>query len=199
MAKKVRTERQCTNLKTEIDEIVCLLYGTDNKDIDVRYYNLKTYRAEIFRSFILHMHLAIEELLRALLFDFMVRQNRQLKSKETIRTLNDLRSAEIVHWCGRLRLVTPKQYDELLELNRIRNKCAHHWLLDIPKYKVIRFGNNKKRVTIPVVTYKGKNVMTRDVFVRSFTRTVGNVYLKLLFRVWKIQDDSRRQVRAPEP
>jgi len=78
------------------------------------------------QNFVFHMHLAIEDLLRALLFDFLVKRNRQLTKKKAIRIVEDLWSADLVDWCGRLKLVKPRQYKQLLELNRVRNKCGHN-------------------------------------------------------------------------
>lgn len=71
-------------------------------------------------------------------------------------------------------------------MNRVRNKCAHHWVLDIPRYRIVRAGQKKKRVRIPVVLYRGSNLMKRDVF-KAFSRKPGSVCLKLLWKVWKVQ------------
>jgi hypothetical protein len=54
--------------------------------------------------------MAIEDLLRAHLFDFLVKRNRQLTKKKAIRIVEDLWSADLVDWCGRLKLIKPKQY-----------------------------------------------------------------------------------------
>lgn len=174
-------------LKAEIDELIAHLYNTNAKDTELRYENLKTYRIEVQRSFILYTHLAIEDLLRALLFDFLARQNRLMSKKQIIKTVDDMRSADLIHWCGRLRLITPRRYEQLLELNRIRNACAHNWLLDIPKYKRKAGGKSHRRIRVPVVKYHGKNLLGRDVFLDDFLPTYGGIYVSLLGTVWKIQ------------
>jgi hypothetical protein len=65
-------------LKAEIERLVDFLYNTNSKDTYLRYKGFKTYRVEVQRSFILYVHLAIEDLLRALLFDFVAKQNKPL-------------------------------------------------------------------------------------------------------------------------
>jgi|SRR5579872_992215 len=179
--------RKSERLRGEIEELVGPLYGTNAKDSKLRYENLRTYRAEVQRSFVLSMHLAIEDLLRALLFDFLAKRNRRLSKKELVKTVDGMRSAELIHWCGRLRLITPKWYELLLELNRIRNACAHNWLLDVPKYKRPAGGQPQKRIRLPVVTYQGKNLLDRDVLLHGFCPTYGRIYVRLLGTVWRLQ------------
>ena len=118
--------RKSEKLKTQVDALAASLYGLNHKDQHLRYLNLQTYRIEVMQNFVFHMHLAIEDLLRALLFDFLVKRNRQLTKKKAIRIVEDLWSADLVDWCGRLKLVKPRQYKQLLELNRVRNKCGHN-------------------------------------------------------------------------
>lgn len=172
-------------LRAEINTLSDSLYGLKDKDSYVRYYNLKIYRAEVLRSFVVHMHLASEDLLKAVLFDFLAKQNRSLPKKAAVRIVDEMKSAELIHWCSRLKLITPKQFKNLLELNRIRNACAHRWILDSPKIK--RVGIMRKRVRTPTVTYNSKDLFDPKVFLDEFCPVYGQLYLKLLFRVWRIQ------------
>ena len=142
---------------------------------------------EIQRSFVVHLHLATEDLLHAILFDFQAGQNRRLTKRETIRIVDEMRSAELIHWCGRLNLVTPRQFRDLLELNRIRNACAHHWILDVSRSRMVGPKGNRKRSRTPVVVYKNKNLFSRRTFVVEFCPIYSKLYLKLLYRVWRIQ------------
>jgi len=73
--------------------------------------------------------------MKALVFDFLVKQNHSLLKREAINAVDAMRSVDLILWCGRMRLLTPRQYRQLLELNRIRNACAHKWIIDIPKQK----------------------------------------------------------------
>lgn len=179
--------RKSERLKKEIEDLVSALYNTNEKDTRLRLEYLKTYRTEVQRSFVLHMHLAIENLLRALLFDFLAKRNRRLSKKDLIKAVDGIWSAELIHWCGRLRLIKPKWYERLIELNRIRNACSHNWILDIPKHKRAAGGQPQKRIKVPVVTYKDKNLLNSDLLLHDFCPTYGRIYVGLLGIVWKLQ------------
>ncbi len=179
--------KRADRLKSEINDIEEFLFNIRAKDPYLRFRNLETFRIEIFRSFVISLHLAMEDLLRALLFDFVARQNRRLTKKETIRMVDQLRSAELIRWCGHLKLLTPLQYKNLLELNRIRNACAHNWILDLHHVKRIGPKGKKRNIRIPAVEYLGKSLFAGQTFTDEFVPIYGRLYLKLLFRVWKIQ------------
>jgi hypothetical protein len=49
---------RCDRLTKEIEKLVSALYNTSDDDDRLRCENLKTYRVEVMRSFILYMHLA---------------------------------------------------------------------------------------------------------------------------------------------
>ena len=178
---------KAARVKTEIEDLENFLYSINAEDPELRYEYLKTYRAEILRSFVVHLHLAIEDLLHAILFDFLARQNRRLTKKETIHIVNEMRSAELIQWCGRLNLVTPLQYRNLLELNRIRNSCAHNWIVNVPRSRMIGPKGKRKRRKIPVVIYGNSNLFNRRTFIDDFCPVYSKLYLNLLFRVWRLQ------------
>ncbi len=141
----------------------------------------------MMRGFIVYTHLAIEDLLRALLFDFLKSQNRSLRRRDAIRAVDDMRSTELIQWCGRLRLITTKQYRELIELNRVRNICAHNWVLDLPQVKRVMAKSGKRRIRVPRVIFHGKNLLVPGVFSGEFCVIYGGIYIKRLLRVWKMQ------------
>ena len=186
-AKRDVFARKSEAVKRDIDGLLASLYGIGGKDTRLTYLNLKAYRAEVQRGFVLYTHLAIEDLLRALLFDFLARLNRRISKRELIRAVDDLRSADLVHWCGRLKLVKPKWYGSLLELNRIRNACAHNWVLDLTKYR----RNHPRRPRNPrkgfFLKYQGKGLLDREVLLHDFCPTYGQIYLGLLGKVWRLQ------------
>jgi len=95
-------KRKSDKLRTQIDDLPAALYGLNNKDQHRRFLNLQSYQIEVMRNFVFYRHLALEDLLRALLFDFLIERNRQLTTKKAIRIVGDLRSADLVDWCGRL-------------------------------------------------------------------------------------------------
>lgn len=185
--RKQRFERRSQYLRAEVDELEDSLFSVRYRDPELRYEYLKTFRTEMMRSFVMSLHLAIEDLLRAIFFDFVVRQNRRLTRRDTIRIVRDVRSADLIHWCGRLNLVTQKQYEDLLELNRIRNACAHNWLPDLPRRHRIGPRGKRRQIKLPTVAYKARNLFVSKTFVEEFAPTYSGIYLKLLLRVWKMQ------------
>jgi len=179
--------RKAERLRAEIEELQDSLFNINEKDPYLRHLNLKSLRDEVLRSFVISLHLAMEDLLHAILFDFLAKQNRRLTKKETIRIVNDMRSAELIHWCGRLKLISPLQYSNLLELNRIRNTCAHQWILDWVQIKRVGPRGRRKQIKIAVVRYKDQNLFSHNIFAEEFYPVYSRLYLKLLFRVWKLQ------------
>lgn len=179
--------KRIERLKSSIAQLTNGLYGLDERDQWLKHQNLKTYRTEVMRGFILYLHLANEDLLRALLFDFLVKHNRSLAGKIAKRSVEDLRSADLINWCGRLKLIRPKEYAHILELNRVRNACAHNWVLDLPRTRSTINKGVRRRIRIPRVTYNGKNLFANSVFADEFLAVYSKIYLKLLFRVWKTQ------------
>lgn len=176
--------RRIEKLKTGIGRLSSDLYGLDNGDDQARLENFKTYKVEVVRSFVLHLQLSIENLLKQLLVYRLKWESRIFKVKQIKNFVEDMRSRDIVGWCGRLNLVTKKQYDGIVELNRVRNSCAHNWLLDLPHYRKDKSG---KWVKIHVVRFNRKNLLNENVFRDEFMSVYSNIYLKLLGKVWRIK------------
>jgi hypothetical protein len=59
--------------------------------------------------------------------------------------------------------------------------------LDTAIRKSIGSKGRKKRVRVPTVRYLNKNLFTGDTFTEDFSPVFSGLYLKLLFRVWKLQ------------
>ena len=48
-------------------------------------------------------------------------------------------------------------------------------------------GGRSQRVSVPSVTFEGRNLFDEHVFASRFVETYGRIYLRLLFLVWKLQ------------
>ena len=83
---------------------------------------------------------------------------------------------------GLLKLVRPKQYKQLLELNRIRN----NWVLEIKRSRVTA-GGRRRLVRVPSIIFEGQNLFDEQVFTDRFLKVNSKIYLKLLFIAWKLQ------------
>ena len=138
-------------LRSEIKQLSDALYNLEDNDAYLRFENLKTYCVELIRSFILYTHLAIEDILRDFLVDFFRHQRRSLAVRRSRKFVQDLRSLELIEWCYRLKLITTQEHGALSELNRVRNACAHNWLLDIAKTKTIieKATRRRRRIKLP--------------------------------------------------
>ncbi|MDE3099695.1 MAG: hypothetical protein KGJ88_09500 [Verrucomicrobiota bacterium] len=188
--KRKRTDGQTTMLgriekvKIGIERLSSDLYGLNDSDSLVRLYNYQTFKAEIVRGFILYLQLAIEHLLKELLIFRLKGGVKVFTVKKIKHMVEDMRPHEIVEWCGRLNLVSKRQYHQIAALNRTRNACAHKWHLTAPRNTKDQLG---RRMKVPVVGFNGKNLLKEDVFRDDFMPVYSKVYLKLFRKVLRIR------------
>lgn len=89
-------ERKEKRLQAEIEKLIANLYNTNARDSRLRYENLKTYRIEIIRGFIVYAHLAMEDLLRDFIVDFIKHQTRLFPVRKVKSMVDGMRSAEVI-------------------------------------------------------------------------------------------------------
>ena len=73
-----------------------------------------------------------------------------------------------------LDLVTTSQFKDLLELNSVRNRSSHNWLLDRVARRKIKRSEPKR----PVLRYRGTNLYKTESFI-AFAGHFTKIYLKL--------------------
>ncbi len=61
-ARRSNFESRAIRLQVQITKLTSFLYNIQDADPRTRYENLRSYRAELFRAFVLSTHLAIEDL-----------------------------------------------------------------------------------------------------------------------------------------
>lgn len=170
-------------IKKEIDNITSSLYNLKAKNAKLRMDNLKTYRDEIYRGFVIYLHLSIEDILENLII-YKIKKNKVFEVKELIKSIkSEVTSKEIINWAARLNILTKDEYNKLLVLNSIRNKCSHDWILTIPQYKK----TNGKRIKKPKVMYKGKNLFNKKIFFDVFLSDYSSIYLKYFNKYFDIK------------
>jgi len=125
--------------------------------------------------------------LKYFLVDFIRKQSKSFGVRKITKIVDGFRSADIIEWCLRFNLITKRQYLFIKDLNRIRNSCAHNWILDIPKYKKIIQNRNVKWIKTPIVRYNNKNLFNEKVFSKEFLPNYGSIYIKLLDKNWRIK------------
>jgi len=67
-----------------------------------------------------------------------------------------------------LRLINGPTQKKIAELNRLRNKCSHNWLLKVP----VRRGRRPKQKKLPLLLYKGRD-LHRVEALEDFTKEYG--------------------------
>ena len=76
-----------------------------------------------------------------------------------------------------LRLINENTRDKLMELNILRNKCSHNWLLKA----TVRHGKRPPQKKPPLLLYKGRDlhcVAALEEFLGEF----GPLYVRLFLR-----------------
>jgi hypothetical protein len=73
-----------------------------------------------------------------------------------------------------LGLLNTRTKDRLTQLNTLRNKCGHNWLLKAP----VRHGKRPKQKKPPLLLYAGRDLHNVKVF-EGFLAEYGRIYFKL--------------------
>jgi hypothetical protein len=77
-----------------------------------------------------------------------------------------------------IKLLTPATRDRLTELNKLRNRCSHNWLLKGP----IRRGRRPAQKKPPLLEYRGRDLHKVSV-LKKFYGEYGPIYLKLFLKL----------------
>jgi len=190
-----RVEARIKRLSKEIDEIDDFFYGPVGRRDRLGYMGmLERKRDDIVRSIVLQLHTAIEELMTEGLFDWVL-GTKHMKSSRKRRTTR--RGQALGRMVGRLgfdakldfavvtELFRPKLVERLRELNRVRNKCAHHWILDAPNRPRSKVKGKRPRL----LTWGGRDLHNVKV-LKEFIRDFGHVYF-LIFGIVTQRDRGR--------
>lgn len=182
-----RVEARIRKLTREIDEIDGFFYGSNKEKNRFGYMGmLERKRDDIVRSVVLQLHTAIEELMTDGLFDWIL-GTKHLKSRRKRRATR--RGQALERMMGRLgfdakldfavvtNLFRPKMVERLRELNRMRNKCAHHWILDTPNRR-----SGQARGKRPRLLTSGGRDLHNGTVLREFVSEFGHAYF-LIFGI----------------
>jgi hypothetical protein len=179
-------ETKIRRLTREIREIDEFFYETD-KDADRAFYAgmLERKRDDMVRSIVLQLHTAIEDVLtswitcRVLGIGIEEKDKRaRTKSAQALRRMlwgsGSIGFDMKLNFAVALRLINSPTQKKLLELNQLRNKCSHNWLLKVP----VRHGKRPKQKKSPLLLYKGRD-LHRVEALEDFTREYGPLYARL--------------------
>jgi hypothetical protein len=146
-----RLEQAIKRLNKEIDEIGAAIYAPSDKEPVRVAAMLERKRDDIVRSAVLQLHTKIEDLLTSLmLYCALGVTDKKLKhrlsserGKAFRRMLYDRESLGFdtkLNFAVGLRLISPTGRKQLMELNTMRNKCSHNWILNRRRAQRIYFG-----------------------------------------------------------
>jgi hypothetical protein len=181
-----RVEAHIRRLTREFKEIDEFLYGW-NKDKDrlLHMGMMERKRDDVVRSGVLQLHTAIEDLLTSvILYCVLGITDRKLKhrlgserGKAFKRILYDRDSLGFdmkLNFAVGLGLISPTFRQQLMELNSMRNKCSHNWVLN----RAIRRGKRPKQLKLPLLQFRGRDLHKVDV-LKDFVSEFGGAYVKL--------------------
>jgi len=178
----VPIDRQIAKLRSDIARIEKSFFSAEHANPNQVYFELRRKREQLLRAIILEIHLSIEDILTPAIGNAIL-QGSSIRSPMG-HVLRDLlegdRSIGFRHklmLARSLKLVTPKEFADLADLNTIRNKCSHTWLLDKVTRRKIKRAKPKK----PLLRHKGVNLYQTDAFL-EFVGRFQKHYIKLWLR-----------------
>jgi len=186
-----RMKRRIAAISREIQEIESLLHPDSGGDLSQQYFVLDQKKTHQIRGIVLEFHLAIEDLITSwlkghLLSQGAVQQRTTQRARGMLATVlysllegpRSLGFDRKLDLAEGLHLISKRLHERLTELNVIRNRCSHNWVLDIPIRKGIKRDQPKRRL----VQYKNRDLFALSV-IKEFEREYGRIYLKLWLKI----------------
>ena len=182
-------ETTIKRLTREIAEIDDVFYHLDDIKDRVGYAGmLERKRDDMVRSAVLQMHTAIEDLLNSCIVCRTLNvkpedRSRRMRSKTAQALLSMLTGPRSIGFEMKLNfafvlgLLNSKTKDRLIELNALRNRCSHNWLLKAR----LRRGKAPKKNKPPLLRYDGRDLHNVEV-IEDFTSEYGMIYCKLFLK-----------------
>jgi hypothetical protein len=181
----VRVQEHIRRLNIEIEQIDFAIYNPGRSDPDMVAALLERKRDDVVRSAVLQLHTKIEDLLTQLiLYCVLGITDKKLKhrlssekAKAFRRMLYDRESVGFdtkLNFAVGLGLLTPEWRKQLMELNTMRNKCSHNWMLN----RAVRRGRRPGQLKPPLLHFRGKDLQKVPV-IKDFISEFTGVYLRL--------------------
>ena len=167
MTKPKYIEGKIKRLTRELNEIDKYFYSEADSDGRVNYaFMLERKRDDIVRSVVLQLHTAIEDLLNGYLISNVLQINNPTNRTRKLSTARGKALHKMLYGAGSLGfdmklnfalalgLISAGAKAKLMELNTVRNKCSHNWLLKVRQQRKRRPGQNKP----PLLLYGGRDL-----------------------------------------
>lgn len=183
-------ERKIRRLSREIAEIDRRFYdaGINDRDRTLHAGMLERRRDDIVRSIVLQLHTAMEDLLNSMIVCRLLDAKPQTRKKK-MRTSRGKALDKALHGGGSigfgmkvnlaltLGIIRSSAARDLSDLNTLRNKCSHNWLLAQP----VRRGRRPAQRKPPILHYKGGDLHKLP-SLNLLLETVGPLYWRLFQR-----------------
>jgi hypothetical protein len=176
-------QRQINKALKDVETIQSFLHPLNDRDPRTNLFQARGRREDAVRMTVLQMSLAIEDLMDGLFWRVFAghptSKRRKSKTKGIPRELDELLTSGRMGFEAKiklariLRIITKAQHNKLDKLRALRNKCAHHWMLDI-----VRKRGNRARPSRRLLEHDGRNLFDLEVLER-FVRAYSAIYLKL--------------------
>jgi hypothetical protein len=179
-------EKRIRRLTREIARIDEFFYATNQHSDRALYAGmLERKRDDMVRSAVLQLHTAIEDLLTSWITCRVLgiapeerRRRARSKAGQALRRMlsggGSIGFDMKLNLAVALGLVNGATQEKLTELNRLRNKCSHNWLLNVP----VRRGRRPKQRKPPLLLYKGRDLYRVEV-LEDFAGEYGPLYARL--------------------
>ena len=182
-------ENKIRRLTREIEAIDGFFYAINSDEDRILYAGmLERKRDDMVRAAVLQLHTAIEDVLNSQIMCTVlnVRPEERMKKMRT-RKAQALRKLLFgagslgfdmkLNFAAALGLMNAMTQKQLMELNTLRNKCSHNWLLKMP----VRRGKRPRQKKPPLLLYEGRDLHNL-VVLKEFVGKYGVIYAKMFAR-----------------
>jgi uncharacterized protein YutE (UPF0331/DUF86 family) len=104
-------------------------FPSEGKD---RYSRAEEFRENAIRLIVFDLQLAIEELLKAAIHR-RIAEHSVLDPDRDIEYVKGMNGSAAIDLAARLGVIDAERHQELVELNGLRNRAGHRWVLDEPE------------------------------------------------------------------
>ena len=181
-------QKTIRRLREEIDDLDKALYDPSDDDPFAVWGMLERKRDDMVRAAVLHLQMSIEDLLTRLIHMAVLdihdrKQKHRLRSERGKAFRRVLYNRESLGFDMKLNfavgvgLISPALRKKLMELNNMRNRCSHNWVLK----KVGCRGKRPAQLKPPLLQFRGQDLHKVQV-LKAFTSEFDTIYLRLYLR-----------------
>jgi hypothetical protein len=179
-------EAKIRRLERELEEIDKFFYRSNETDDRFLHADmLERKRDDVVRSAVLQLHTAIEDLINSYLIANILevepgKRSQRMRTNAGKALGQMLMGGRSLGFDMKINLAlvvgffNAKTAEKLRELNSMRNKCSHNWLLNVP----VRRGKKPLAPKPPLLSFRRKDLHNVKV-LEDFCKEFGMIYVKL--------------------